>query len=326
MNRRNWILAGLLAVQLLVVAVILWPRTSASSNGDQSLFPGLETDRITAMTITGSDGTSLRLAKKGGGWVLPEAGDYPVVGENVPPLLNKIVALEADRLVTQTGSSHKRLKVAEDDFERRIELELADGSRHLLYIGSSPSFGASHVRAGDQDEVYLTSELSAFDADAGATRWVDRVYLAVPSEELVALTLENAGGVLEFVKEGDTWTMEGLAGDEEFDENVFRALLGRVNSVPLLRPLGVEELAEYSMQQPNAIVTLQTHSDEAGDRTVVLRVGGQDADDLSYVTASSESPYYVRVSEFTVKDFVEKAREDFLVAPPTATPEATPTE
>jgi hypothetical protein len=39
---------------------------------------------------------------------------------------------------------------------------------------------------------------------------------------------------------------------------------------------------------------------------------------------SSESPYYVRVSEYTVKDFVEKARDGFLELPPTPTPEPTP--
>jgi hypothetical protein len=66
-------------------------------------------------------------------------------------------------------------------------------------------------------------------------------------------------------------------------------------------------------------------SREERDHACVRRVGTQDAGDLSYVVDSSESPYYVRVSEFTVKDFVEKAREDFLVVPPTPAPEATPT-
>jgi hypothetical protein len=40
------------------------------------------------------------------------------------------------------------------------------------------------------------------------------------------------------------------------------------------------------------------------------------------VIISSESPYYVRASEFAVQSFVENARQDFLELPPT--PEATP--
>jgi hypothetical protein len=324
MNKRNWILAAILALQLVAVVAIFWPRGTASSKEAVGLIPGLETDRTVAVTITEGDGSTLRLAKQAGGWVLPEAGDYPVQDDKVPPLLDKIVALQADRLVTQTSDSHKRLKVSEGDFERRIELELADGTRHQLYVGSSPSFGAVHVRAGDQDQVYLTSEITAYDADTAAARWVDSVYFSVPEEELVALTLENGHGTFEFAKEGDTWTMAGLAGDETFDEPKLLALIGRLDSVPLLRPLGQEELVAYGMREPQAIVTVKTKSDEEA-RTYTLRIGAQDPDDLSYVIISSESPYYVRASEFTVKDFVEKVREDFLVVPPTPTPEATPT-
>jgi hypothetical protein len=325
MTKRNWILAAILAVQLLVIAVIFWPRGTASGEQDLGLFPGLETDRVSALTITEGDGSTLRLAKQAAGWVLPEADDYPVQDDTVPPLLAKIVALQADRLVTQTGDSHKRLKVAEGDFERHIELELTDGTRQEVYIGSSPSFGAVHLRAGDQDQVYLTSEMTAYDADAEPTRWVAREYFSVPEEELVAVTLENNAGTVEFAKDGDAWTMEGLADDETFDEPKLKAIIGRLNSVPLLRPLGQQELVAYGMREPLAVVTVKTVSDEEGERTFTLRVGAQDPEDLSYVIISSESPYYVRASEFTVKDFVEKAREDFLVQPATPTPEATPT-
>ncbi|NIS83474.1 MAG: hypothetical protein GTO14_25495 [Anaerolineales bacterium] len=56
-------------------------------------------------------------------------------------------------------------------------------------------------------------------------------------------------------------------------------------------------------------------------------MGAKDPVDNSYVVHSSESPYYVRVSEFADKDMVEKAREDFVETISTPTPsieEATP--
>jgi hypothetical protein len=119
--------------------------------------------------------------------------------------------------------------------------------------------------------------------------------------------------------------MEGLAEDEEFDEPKLQALLGRVDSVPLLRPLGVDELVAYGMREPQAVITVVAQSEEDGERIYTLRIGAQEPEDLSYVIISSESPYHVRASEFAVKDFVEKTRQDFLVQPPTPTPEATPT-
>ena len=84
----------------------------------------------------------------------------------------------------------------------------------------------------------------------------------------------------------------------------------------MVAPLGREELDEYAMDQPNALVALET-----ADETITLRVGAQDSENNSYVVASSVSEYYVRVSEFSVKDLVESTREDFLREPPTPTPE-----
>jgi hypothetical protein len=88
--------------------------------------------------------------------------------------------------------------------------------------------------------------------------------------------------------------------------------------VTLQRPLGTEEETAYGLDDPQAVVTLET-----ADGTHTLRVGAQDAEDSSYVLAWSGSPFYVRVSEFSVRDFVEKTRDD-LLQQPTPVPEATP--
>lgn len=322
MNRRNQILAGILALQLVVGAIVLWPRPATSEGEGPSLFPDLEADRIAGLTITSTEGKSIQLAKRGIDWVLPEFDDYPVLKDRVTPVLDKIAGLKADRVVTQTSSSHKRLKVADGDFVRLVEFELADGTRHRLWVGTSPSYSATHVRADDQNEVYLASELSAQDVGFEATAWVDRTYLDVPQDEIVALTLENANGRFEFEKEGETWTMKGLAAGETLDDGSVTTLVNQARLTTLLRPLGKQAKEAYGLQEPSATITIRTHSDETGDKTYVLQVGAKDPADNSYPVKSSESDYYVRVSEFAVKDFVEKARDGFLQLPPT--PEATP--
>jgi hypothetical protein len=324
MNRRNLILAGILILQLVVAAVVLWPRSTVSGGKGASLFPDVEAERIVRLAITGADGETIQLTKGPGGWVLADADDYPCQEDKVTPLLAKIADLKTDTLVTQTSGSHKRLMVAPDEFERQIDFEVDDGNQYRLYLGTSPSFAATHVRAGNQDEVYLTSDLSAQDAQTQATAWVDGVYFSVPQEEVVAFTLENSNGRFEFVKDGDAWTLTDLTAGETLNTNIVESLINRATSVSLLHPLGQEEKSIYGLQEPKAVVTILTHSDEAGDRTFVLRVGARYAEDKSYAVASSESAYYVRVTEFTVKDWVEKTRNDLLELPPTPTPETTP--
>jgi hypothetical protein len=321
MNRLNQILVVLLVLQLVVAAVILVPRPAPAGEGE-SLFPDVEASRIVGLTITGADGTTLQLAKRDGTWVLPEADDYPVQEDKVPPVLDKLAALQADSLVTETSASHKRLKVAEDEFERLVEFELDDGTSYRLYVGSSPSFGATHVRAEGQDEVYLTSELSAQDLGTAASAWVDRAYLDVPEDQIVALTVENANGSLDLRNVGESgWSLTDQADDETLDQSTVTSLANRAAYVTILRPLGREEKPEYGLANPSAVVTLRTHNEEDGeDQTYTLWVGAQDAEDNSYVIRSSESPYYVRVSEYSVQDFVEYTRQDLMEVPPTPTP------
>ncbi|HSJ52808.1 MAG TPA: DUF4340 domain-containing protein [Anaerolineae bacterium] len=319
MTRLNQVLAGLLVVQLILAAVLFWPRAAGSSGeAGEPLFPGLEADQVVALTITGDEGQSIKLARAEGRWVLPEAGDYPVLEANVTTLLQGIAGLEAERRVTQTSGSHARLQVAGDEFNRRVEIELADGTRHVLYLGSSPSFGALHVRAEGQDDVFLTSDLTAENAGVGATDWVEPTYFSVPSADVVAMTLENANGTFQFTKEGEQWTMAGLEGEESLDATRFQTLLSRTTSVSLVAPLGTEELPEYGLDAPSAVVSIETAGD--APKTYVLTVGAQDEEDNSYVVKSSESPYYVRVSEFAVNELVTRARDAFLVATPTPVP------
>jgi hypothetical protein len=322
MTRLNQVLAGLLVVQLILAAVVFWPRPAGGEVGTP-LLPGLEADQVVALTITGDDGQSVRLARTEGQWVLPDAGDYPVLEEKVSSLLQAIVGLEAARRVTQTSGSHARLQVAGDEFNRRVEIELADGTQHTLYLGSSPSYQAVHVRADGQDDVYLTSALTAEDAGAGATAWVNPAYLSLPAAEVVSLTLENANGTFRFTKEGEEWMMDGLGDGESFDAGRFQTVLSRATMLSLVTPLGRDELPEYGMDAPAAVVTIKTGGDAA--KTYVLTVGAQDVQDQSYVVKSSESPYFVRVAQFAVNDLVTRARDAFLVATPTplpGTPEA----
>jgi hypothetical protein len=318
MKRHNQILAGILVIQIILSVVVFWPK-SAATTASEPLFPDLSADDIVALTVTDADDTGIQIKKVGEVWVLPDTDDYPAQADKITPLLDKIVGLTTGRLVTRTDASHRRLQVSPDDFMRRIDFETADGTKRTLYLGSSPQYGATHFRVEGQSETYLTSELSTWETKADATSWVDTTYLSVPEDDVTKLTLENANGTCTFMKDDEgKWTMAGLAADETLDETKVTDLVRRAASVNMTSPLGKEEKASYGMDQPDAVVTLETE-----DKTVTLRVGAKDPADNSYVVTSSESPYYVRVSEYSVKDLVEKTRDDFLQLPPTPTPEAT---
>ena len=217
MSRGNRILAAVLAVQLVLVVAVFWPRSPTAAGGEL-LFAGLEADQIVRVRIEDENGEAIELAKNGAEWVLPQMGDYPCLPGAVPDLLDKLVALKGGQQVTETPDSHKPLKVAEDEFAQRVEFVLQDNHLYTLYLGTSPSYNAVHVRVGGQDEVYLASGLSAADVSARPGTWIDTLYFSVPQDEIVSLLLENANGRFEFAKNDDGgWVMPDLLAGEELD-------------------------------------------------------------------------------------------------------------
>jgi hypothetical protein len=314
MNRGNQILIGVLILQVALAVILFWPRQPASAVGEP-LFAGLDAEQVVRLTIDDEAGERVQFIKSGEGWVLANSDDYPTTAGTVPELLDKLVALRVGRPVAESKDSHARLKVADAEFASRVELLLQDGTLRTFYVGTSPSYGASHVRVAQQDEVYLVSDLSSADVGTRLSSWIDLSYLSLPAQEVVAVTLENEHGTIEFVKEGEEWTMSGLGEEETASSSVIASLISRTASARMLRPLGTEPKPSYGMQAPNAVLVMHARSAEGTETTYTLHVGAQSEQDNSYVLKSSESPYYVRVAEYTVQDWVENTREDFVEKP-----------
>lgn len=318
MNRRNQILAAILVLQLVVVAIVFWPRASAGNAG-QPLFAGVQAEQVIKFTVTEAGGEPAELVKEeGAGWVLAGTDGFPVLTETLTTVLDQVVGLVGDRAVATTAASQKRLKVAADDFARLVELELADGTLHRLYVGTSPSYGSTYVRADGQDEVYLSS-LQASDLGTGPGSWIDRVYVSVPADEATRIVLTNEQGTYEFEKSGDAWTMAGLAADETLDAAKVTALLNSVRSLSMSRPLGKTAKPEYGLDQPLAVLQVTTPA-----KTYELRIGALSAEDSTYVVSSSESPYFVRINQYSLANPVTYERASFLVQP-TEVPAPEPT-
>ncbi len=323
MSTFNRILAALLVVQIILAAVVFWPQATPAGAGETAMFPDLSSDDIVSLTVQDGDGNEINLSKQTGSWVLASAGDYPVEVDRITTLLDKLTGLKSNRLVTQTSGSHKRLQVATDDFVRRIEFSTAAGDSHVFYLGSSPQASATHVRLDGQDEVYLATDLSSFDASVQASGYVDTLYFTVPTADVTAMTLQNASGEINFVKDaaGD-WTLADLAEGETVNATAISSLVNRAAGVRLTTPLGRDSQPDYGLSAPAAVVILTASSGEGDSvqtQTHTLQVGAQSPDDQSYVVASSQSPYFVRVASYGVQDFVQKTRSDFLTQP---TPEA----
>lgn len=338
MTKIQKILSGLLALQLLAAVIVFWPRNAAGA-ADVVFFEGVAAADIARLTIADDTGAQVELARQGDGWVLASGGDYPVKADVLAPVLDKIVALQSNRLVARTAASQRQLQVSPDDFLRQITLTFQDGRSQTFYLGSATNLRATNFRLDGQDDTYLVADLNIFELSANASSWIDTVYVSgVPEDSVTALTLTNANGALSFRRdasqEGESaWTLDGLAEGELLNAPAFNSLLTRILNLRLVRPLGVTAEANYGLDQPQATITVVANVEES-TQTYTLAIGARlpDQDDDpsndNYIVKWSESPYYVAVAPFSVETLTEHSRTDFVQLPtpePTPTTEPTPT-
>lgn len=323
MTRLQRILAGLIALQLIVTALVFWPRQSAAAV--TTLLEGVDKAQVTQMTITdGATDAQIKLVKSGGVWTLDGTDGFPADPNQIDTALTKLTALKTNRLIATSPTSQARLQVAADKFVRRIDLTVDNGQSYTLYIGSSPSAGATHVRRADQNNIYATNDVTNFDLNAAVTGWINSAYFTLSRDDISAVKLTNANGVFQFSKAADgTWSLAGTPADRTYDPATFNTLLGRFVRFSLAQPLGQSDKPEYGLATPQAsvdITTTQTVSDTTTVNTYTLLVGARQSDD-NYVVKWSDSPYYVEAASFSVESMVNNTLENFLQALPTPTPD-----
>lgn len=321
-SRLNVVLAVILVLQLMVAAAVYWPRDAASS-GAGPILGDLTAAAVTGLSITDNTGATLAFSRSQDGWTLDGSDGYPARASAIDEVIDKLLAVQTDRQVTRTAGSHARLQVAEQTFQRRIDLTTASGVQTLL-LGSSAGAAATHVRALDQDAVYLTGAIGAWELTTTPGNWIDTAYFRVELEDIRAITIENPANTLVLIPDGDLWTLGDLAdGEVPLPANI-RTLATRIAALSMTRPLGTQPAPEYGLEQPETTVTVTVADAQGQEQTHTILIGDKDPESNSYVAKASNSDYYVALAAFAGDEIVQKTRADLLDPAASTVPAAAP--
>ncbi|MGF1543233.1 MAG: DUF4340 domain-containing protein [Parvularculaceae bacterium] len=201
-------LSVLLLIQAGLAGLLL--TTSGSDGAFEAREPLLAFDVDAATRLVVSDGENEAVVERGdGGWTMPALGGFPADAEKVARLLDRLADLKRGWPVAQTRANAGRYKVAEDDFERRLTIEGADGPIAELFLGDAPTFKRVYARSGADADVY-NIEFAAFDAPATVREWTDKNALAIDAAEVAEIRVADV--VLANGEDG--FALAGL-GDEE---------------------------------------------------------------------------------------------------------------
>lgn len=214
-NARSW-LTALLLLQLLLAAGLLLARQGLEEGGTpQPLLP-VASSAVDRLVI--SDGEAqATVVRQDGAWMLP-AVQLPANASKVNDILQRLEETATEWPVTTTSSSHTRFEVAEEAFQRRVQLFQGEGQAAEFYLGTSPGFRKVHLRRAGEDAVYAVT-LNAFDLPASEDAWLDQSLLAVAEPTRIVgpdYTLAESGdGVWTLAGSGET---AGAATDPLDDE------------------------------------------------------------------------------------------------------------
>lgn len=345
-SRSNVLLASLLAVQIVLLAVSVMTSGGAESRTIEPLVVGISASEVERMTIATSPDDAVTFMRKAGGWVLPEADDFPVDGDKADEMLDKLLALDTRRLVASNPVNFARLEVKADDFRRRIELSGSSDSA-VIYLGGSGGVDTVYARRADENQVYLGRGLNSWELSTQTATWVDANYVNIAQADVRQIRVRNAQGDFTLLRADDeSWTYTDLRAGEMLEDTKLPGILRNAASIRLVEPLGSSARDDYGLAEPTVSVEvhyrqlIETDATDATEATEANAEAGSTAevvDDeaaepqyseemvtLSFgaaleagdiVLKSSQSDYFVSVRETTYQVFAELSRDDLVKLP-----------
>ena len=226
MTKTHYWLSGLLALQLLIAAALLWGSSNERTANQGPLF-SFEPDQIDGIKISDSDSTAT-LAKKDGHWLIPDLKQLPAPAMKVENILSKLKSFKPAWPVATTAASQTRFEVADDKFQRKIQFLQGKTVAAEWYLGTSPGFRKSHIRKAGDNGVY-TITLSNVDLPVKNAEWLDKGLLGASGIKGIKgpdYALEKADNVWRFAKSDTAEGQEAPELNQDKAQQLASALTG----------------------------------------------------------------------------------------------------
>ena len=343
-SRSNVFLVVVLLVQLVLLAIAVLTSAGEQARAIELILPNMTVAEIDRLHFTDDLGNEVTVARKGDGWALPGADDFPVDGDKVEAILDKIAGLDTRRLVATNQANFARLEVGEADFRRKITLEGKDASA-VLYLGGSGGADTVYLRRAEEDNVYLGLGLNSWELSTQISTWVDSSYVSLAQDDALAINVQNANGNFHFTRTDDGMIYTDLGADEAYDDTKTPIILRNATTIRLLEPLGLGALDEYELADPRVTVEVRyrklvevdepaeadaadesaASDDESSadetleaepeyrEATYTLSFGAELEDGVAL--KSSDAEYYVLVRDTVFNAFNDLSRADLVKAP-----------
>ena len=314
MSRLNVVLLILLALQACIVAVQLIAGGGEAPTQAGPFLDGLSVASVQQVALSdGENAVTLRRTDEGFG--VEESSLYPADEDKTSQLLQDLVAITTRETISRSDAHHVDLEVADDAFNRRVEVTTADAS-HTFFVGKAGRGGATYVRRAGEDAVFAVTEFSPHKLSARPAAWLDRVVFEAERDRIFAIDVRNSAGA--FRLERRTLAGWQLAEDPDvgLDASEVDKLLGKAASVRLKEvagradeiPLGatVAEITIHVADQALPVGPPPAAEPEAVTGSAhTLRIAPSPDDDKTFLMRVDDRPYAVQTTSWSVLPLLE---------------------
>jgi hypothetical protein len=320
MQRAIRILVLLLGVQLALAGVLALRTDPLTASTPQTPLIGAAADGADRIVIdsNSSDGAtneakSIVLAKRNGQWMLPQYSDAPARATQVSSMLSQLAGLKRGLPVGTSASALKRFKLADADFERRVQLSQGGKTLGTLYVGSSSGVHKSYARALDDDAAYSV-DVASFELPLQQSDWLDT---ALASRDLASLSeidittdphqslqlrhaTPSAAGTA--AASAPAWWQVNATPGHELDSSGVDALARAISALQVQGVLGTQAKPEWQLDHAALALSMKTAQSRPADVTWAL---AKPSSGDYYVLKSSQYPWFFQVDSGTGKQLLD---------------------
>ena len=196
MTRLNKFLIGL-AIAQVALAIFVVARSGGSVELAQTpVLAGFDAAQVTRLQVfeNGSD-KGIDLVKKASGWVLASKWDYPVDSSKIDAAIGPLAKLTAGDPLATSAVKHKQLKVADNDFEKKVVIT-AGGKDTTLFVGATRSRRTA-LRIGGDDRVLGATGVPVGALSSVPRDWVFPSYSDIPRDDIDKIEIVRGATKLE---------------------------------------------------------------------------------------------------------------------------------
>lgn len=272
-------------------------ETSDAEPKAERVFASLETDAVTKLTVTATNGDVTTLEKSGSTWAMTAPLRVGVDASEVAGVTSNLTTLDITRVVDEQPASLEPFGLEEP----RIKVAFtANGQERTLLLGArTPAGGDVYAKLEEAPRVFIVPGWLESGFDKTTFQLRDKSIVKVDREAIDRISIIGTPGTLELVKDGETWRLaQPIAA--RADTNEIGSLLTRLTS---------GQMQAVVAEEP---ATLDTYGLRPARTTVAVSGQSKVLAEVLIGTASGESAVHAKDASRQVVFTIDKALADDL--------------